>query len=114
MKAIIISWYIGIALLFVSALMTVSGIIACFFPGDDSRIPLLLSALLTGIVGLYPLIFVRRGKSAVASLLAQQAHNLGAVGVEDDDRDAEGEVLEVLADTEEIGRQGVVEQTPRK
>ena len=62
MKAIIISWYIGIALLFVSALMTASGIIACFFPGDDSRIPLLLSALLTGIVGLYPLIFVRRGK----------------------------------------------------
>ena len=53
---------------------------------------------------------LRRREPAVASLLADKPHNLRAVGIEDDDRDAEGEVLEVLAHTEEIGRQGVVEQ----
>ena len=53
---------------------------------------------------------LRWGESAVASLLAEKPHNLGAVGIEDDDRDAEGKVLEVLADTEEIRGQGVVEQ----
>ena len=57
----IITWYIGISLLLVSALMTVSGIIACYTPGDESRIPLLFSAFLTGFMGFYPLIFVRRG-----------------------------------------------------
>ena len=58
----IITWFVGISLLLVAALMTVSGIIACFTPGDESRIPLLFSAFLTGVVGLYPLIFVRRGR----------------------------------------------------
>ena len=53
---------------------------------------------------------LRRREPAVASLLADKPHNLRAVGIEDDDRDAEGEVLEVLADTEEIRGQGVVEQ----
>ena len=57
----IITWLIGVSLLFVAALMTVSGLIACFTPGDESRIPLLLSAFMTGIVGFYPVIFVRRG-----------------------------------------------------
>jgi len=56
----IILWYIGYSLLFVSALMAVSGIIACFTPGDESRTQLLLSAFLTGIVGIFPLIFVRK------------------------------------------------------
>lgn len=58
----VITWYLGISLLFVSALMIVSGIIACYTPGDESRISLLLSAFLTGMVGFYPLIFVRKGK----------------------------------------------------
>ena len=57
----VITWFIGISLLFVAALMTVSGIIALCTPGDDSRIPLFLSAFLTGTVGFYPLIFVRKG-----------------------------------------------------
>ena len=58
----IITWYIGVSLLFVAALMTVSGIIALCTPGDESRIPILYSAFLTGMVGFYPLIFVRKGR----------------------------------------------------
>ena len=58
----IITWYIGVSLLLVAALMTLSGIIALCTPGDESRIPLLFSAFLTGTVGFYPLIFVRKGQ----------------------------------------------------
>ena len=58
----VIIWYISVSLLLVATLMTVSCIVACLTPGDDSRIPLLLSALLTGIMGFYPLIFVSKGK----------------------------------------------------
>ena len=57
----IITWYIGISLAFVALLMGVAGLVACFTPGDESRMPLLYSAFITGIVGFYPLIFVRRG-----------------------------------------------------
>ncbi|MCR4860051.1 MAG: TrkH family potassium uptake protein [Bacteroidales bacterium] len=60
MNTKIITWYIGVSLLLVAALMLVSGLIACFTPGDGSRIPLLFSAFITCIVGGYPLIFVRR------------------------------------------------------
>ena len=56
----IITWFIGVSLLMVAALMAVSWMVACFTPGDDSRTPLLLSAMLTGTVGFYPLIFVRK------------------------------------------------------
>ena len=56
----IITWYIGISLMLVTALMAVSGIIAVFTPEDDSWLPLLYSAFITGIVGIYPLLFVRR------------------------------------------------------
>jgi trk system potassium uptake protein TrkH len=45
----------------VAALMVVSGIIACFTPGDVSRIPLFYSAFVTLIAGAFPLLFVRRG-----------------------------------------------------
>ena len=62
MKGTVITWYLGIALLLVSALMAVSGVIACFIPNDESRMPLLFSAFVTGAVGVFPLIFVRRGK----------------------------------------------------
>ena len=58
----IITWYIGISLVFVALLMGVAGIVACCTPGDESRIPLLYSAFITGLVGFYPLIFVRRGR----------------------------------------------------
>ena len=56
----VITWYIGVSLLLVAALMIISSIIALFTPGDDSLVPLLLSAILTGIVGFYPLIFVKK------------------------------------------------------
>ncbi len=60
MNAKIIVWYIGVSLLLVSAMMAVSGVIACFTPGDESRIPLLFSSLLALLTGIYPLLFVRR------------------------------------------------------
>lgn len=56
----VITWYIGVSLLLVSALMTVAGIVACCTAGDESRIALLFSAFLTGTVGFFPLIFVRK------------------------------------------------------
>ena len=62
MNGKIITWFIGISLLLVAALMTVSGVIALCTPGDESRVPLLFSAFLTGTVGFYPLIFVRKGR----------------------------------------------------
>lgn len=62
-----ITWYIGVSLLLVAALMTLSGIIAWATPGDDSRVALLLSAFFTGIVGVYPLIFVRKGQHRLNS-----------------------------------------------
>ena len=58
----IITWYIGISLLLIAALMSVSGIIALCTDADESSIPLLYSAFLTGTVGFYPLIFVRKGR----------------------------------------------------
>ena len=57
----VITWYIGVSLLLVAALMTVSGIVACCTVGDESRTPLLFSAYLTDTVGFFPLIFVRKG-----------------------------------------------------
>ena len=57
----IVSWYIGVSLLLVCALMTVSGIIACLTPDDPSAIFLFYSALITGLVGIFPLIYVRKG-----------------------------------------------------
>ncbi|MBO7544857.1 MAG: TrkH family potassium uptake protein [Bacteroidales bacterium] len=62
----IITWYLGISLLFVSVLMAISGIVACCTPGDDSRFPLLYSAFITGILGVFPLIFVRRDSHSLS------------------------------------------------
>lgn len=61
----IIIWYTGVSLLLVAALMAVSGVISCCTPGDGGRYPLLLSAFLTGAVGGFPLIFVRKGHSSL-------------------------------------------------
>ena len=58
----IIIWFISMSLLCVAALMAVSGIVALNTPGDASRAPLLLSTALTGLVGFFPLIFIRRGR----------------------------------------------------
>ena len=58
----LITWYIGVSLLLVAALMTESGVVACFTIGDDSRTALLFSAFLTATVGFFPLIFVRKGE----------------------------------------------------
>ena len=62
----IITWYRGISLMLVTALRAISGIVACCTPGDESRLPLLYSAFITGLVGIYPLIFVRRGKHSLS------------------------------------------------
>ena len=59
MKWTIITYYIGVALLLVAAFMGISGIVACFTPGDESAAPLLYSASITGLTGIFPLIFVR-------------------------------------------------------
>ena len=61
----IILWYLGISLLFVAILMAISGIVACCTPGDESRVPLLYSAFITGTTGFFPLIFVRKGKHSL-------------------------------------------------
>ena len=62
----IITWYIGISLVFVALLMGVAGFVACCTPGDESRMPLLYSAFITGTVGFYPLIFARRGSQPLS------------------------------------------------
>ncbi len=61
MNARAIIFYISVSLLLLTALMLVSGAIAYSTPGDNSRLPLLYSAFITLITGLFPLIFVRRG-----------------------------------------------------
>ncbi|MCR5547381.1 MAG: TrkH family potassium uptake protein [Bacteroidales bacterium] len=62
MDSRIITWYIGVSLLLAAGLMLVSGLLTFLTPGDESRIPLLFSAFITGTVGFFPLIFVRRKK----------------------------------------------------
>ena len=57
----IVAWYIGVSLLLVSALMLVAAVIACYTPGDASRIPLFCSSLFAGAAGAFPLLFVRHG-----------------------------------------------------
>ena len=47
-------------------------------------------------------IFLCRSKATIACLLSENAYNLRAVAIEDDDRYAKSEMLEVLADTKEI------------
>jgi trk system potassium uptake protein TrkH len=57
----VITWFIGISLLSVAALMAVSVMVAWLTPGDESRMPLLHATILTILVGSYPMIFVRKG-----------------------------------------------------
>ena len=58
----VITWYIGIALMLAAALMAVSCIIAAFTPADDSFFPLLYSTFITGLSGVFPLLFVQKRK----------------------------------------------------
>ena len=62
MNGKVITWFIGVSLLFVAALMILSAVIAFLTPEDGSRLPLLLSSFMTATVGLFPLIFVRKGQ----------------------------------------------------
>lgn len=56
----IITWYIGVALMLAAILMAVSCIIAASTPADDSFYPLLYATFITGLVGLFPLLFVQK------------------------------------------------------
>ncbi len=60
-------WYVGVMLLLLSSLMVVSGIIAIVMPGDDSAESLFFAAFLTLNVGLFPLMFVKRGNHKMTS-----------------------------------------------
>jgi hypothetical protein len=53
-------------------------------------------------------VFLCRSKTAIARLFTEDAYDLRAVAIKDDDRHAESEMLEVLADTKEIRRDVVV------
>ena len=59
----IITWFIGVSLLLVAALMTVSGVIALCTPGDESRFPLILKGtgiieMLTGRLEFFPILYL--------------------------------------------------------
>lgn len=56
----IISRNVGIALLCTAAFMALSAVVSAFYGFDDSFSPLLLSAIITSMFGLFPLIFVRK------------------------------------------------------
>ncbi len=60
MNAGVISRNVGIALICCAVFMFLSAIVAAFNGFDSSFSPLLLSAILTMMVGIFPLIFVRR------------------------------------------------------
>lgn len=59
MRTRVIVRYVGISLILVAMLMAVSGIVAIHNNCDSSTMPLLFSALVTFITGMYPMIFVR-------------------------------------------------------
>ena len=54
--------YIGLVLLIFAAFMLFSAGIAWWSGPDSSYYPLLLSALLTALLGLFPIIFVERSE----------------------------------------------------
>lgn len=59
MRAKVIFMYVGISLVLVAIMMALSGLVAVFSGPDDSTMPLLFSAFITFIMGIYPMIFVR-------------------------------------------------------
>lgn len=62
MKIHLVFRYVGIALVTISILMAVSGLIALFNEGDNSAMPLLVSAYITLSVGLFPMIFTKHSR----------------------------------------------------
>ena len=58
MRIDVVFRYVGIVLLFIAAFMLLSAGISCVSGMDSSFYPLLLSALLTILLGAFPLIFV--------------------------------------------------------
>lgn len=62
MRITIVTRYVGLSLLLVASMMLVSAGVAFLSQKDDSMLPLLFSAILTGTCGSFPLIFVRPGK----------------------------------------------------
>ena len=65
MNTRIITWYIGISLILVSAMMAVSTVVAFATVGDESRIPLLYASVITFLTGIFPLFFVRNRQEAL-------------------------------------------------
>lgn len=51
-----------------------------------------------------------RSKTTIASLFPDQSYDAGIVSIENDDRDREAEILEILGDAKEILWQLIVEQ----
>lgn len=58
MRFYVILRYTGMVMLYVAAFMVASAVVALFYGTDSSFSPLLLSALLTALLGVFPLIFV--------------------------------------------------------
>lgn len=56
----LISRYIGVALLFNAAFMALSMVVSMLYDFDESLSPLLLSTIITSLVGVFPLIFVKK------------------------------------------------------
>ena len=56
----LISRYIGVALLFNAAFMALSMVVSMLYDFDESFSPLLLSTIITSLVGVFPLIFVKK------------------------------------------------------
>lgn len=55
----LVSRYIGIALLFNAAFMFLSAIVSALYHFDSSFSPLIISAIITTVVGVFPIVFVR-------------------------------------------------------
>lgn len=59
MRATIVTRYVGLSLLLVASMMLLSAGVAYLDNQDDSMMPLLTAALVTGLTGAFPLLFVR-------------------------------------------------------
>ena len=60
MRLDVVLRYIGVVMLFIATFMLLSAGISYFNGMDSAFYPLLLSALLTTLLGIFPLIFVER------------------------------------------------------
>ena len=66
MKVATIIRYVGVVLLLNAAFMLISAIVAVIYGFDTSLYPLLLSFIITAIIGTFPLIFVPKEKNILA------------------------------------------------